>query len=417
MSAPDFAALLHDIMGLDVSSIGATAVERAVTERVAACKLADAAAYWQRLQSSEAERQELVEAVVVPETWFFRDREAYAALAQLAQDAALRHAAALRLLSLPCATGEEPYSMAMALLDAGLGAAQFRIDAVDISERALARARLGEYGRNSFRGGELGFRERHFEAGAHGFRLRDRVRSAVQFRQANLLAPDFNPGASAYDVIFCRNLLIYFDVPTQDRALAVLQRRLLDSGTLFVGPAETSLLLRHDFVSARLPMAFAFRKAVAEPAAPPAPAARKAVPTPVSVPCAPARRTPPPKRTRPAPEPAPQALRGTSLERAARLADQGQLAEAAHTCEALLREQGPSAAVFQLLGVVRGAAGQLAEAAQFFRKALYLQPDHAEALAHLAYTLEQQGDRGGAQVLRARLRRLQPRADGARPRP
>ncbi len=100
-------------------------------------------AYWERVRGSRAELQALIEAVVVPETWFFRDREAFAALARLAREEWLPSApqtGCCRLLSLPCSTGEEPYSMAMALLDAGVPADRFRIDAVDISAAALAQA-------------------------------------------------------------------------------------------------------------------------------------------------------------------------------------------------------------------------------------------------------------------------------------
>ena len=97
--------------------------------------------YWERLRASEDELQELIEAVVVPETWFFRDQEAFTALARIISKEWLPNhpTAALRLLSGPCCTGEEPYSMVMALLDAGLSRDRLKIDAVDISVRALAR--------------------------------------------------------------------------------------------------------------------------------------------------------------------------------------------------------------------------------------------------------------------------------------
>src|SRR5207249_345639 len=215
-------------------------------KRLLACELQETHAYWERVRASEAELQELIEAVVVPETWFFRDREAFAALAlTVYEDWLGAHPEDdLRLLSLPSSTGEEPYSMAMALLDAGFPANRFRVDAVDISARALARAGHAVYGKNSFRGNELGFRDRHFEATTHGYRLSDAVRRQVQFQQGNLLAAGFLPGVESYDVIFCRNVLIYFDRAAQDRALTVLVRLLTPKGVLFVAPSETGLLIR-----------------------------------------------------------------------------------------------------------------------------------------------------------------------------
>src|SRR5205807_9009706 len=81
MVLADFENLLKETMGLDVASIGSSAIERAVEKRLLACELRETHAYWERVRASEAELQELIEAVVVPETWFFRDREAFAALA------------------------------------------------------------------------------------------------------------------------------------------------------------------------------------------------------------------------------------------------------------------------------------------------------------------------------------------------
>src|ERR1700681_2620323 len=265
MALADFEHLLKASIGLDVGSIGPSSVERAVQERLSACGMRDRHVYWERVRTGGAELQALIEAVVVPETWFFRDREAFATLASLGHESWLRAPAdgLLRLLSLPSSTGEEPYSMAAALLDAGVPADLFRIDAVDVSARAIAHAERAVYGKNSFRGQELTFRVRHFDETTRGYRPGDTVRRQVHLRQGNMLAADFRQGLDLYDVIFCRNLLIYFDRLTQDRAVGVLQRLLTANGTLFVAPSETGLLLSHDFVSAKIPLAFAFRKSVA----------------------------------------------------------------------------------------------------------------------------------------------------------
>src|SRR5690348_18456424 len=103
MSYTAIETLLRESIGLDPASLGAGTVERAVRGRLRACRLDDAAAYLQLLRNDEIERQELIEAVVVPETWFFRNMEAFAALTRLLQ----RSEKPLRLLSLPCSTGEE----------------------------------------------------------------------------------------------------------------------------------------------------------------------------------------------------------------------------------------------------------------------------------------------------------------------
>src|SRR5580765_685704 len=112
--------LLRERIGLDAASIGDAVVARSVRLRLKALGLATAGEYVRRLQTSEAEWMQLIEAVVVAETWFFRDREAITALVELAINEWLpRHPVeTLRILSLPCSTGEEPYSLAMALTEA-----------------------------------------------------------------------------------------------------------------------------------------------------------------------------------------------------------------------------------------------------------------------------------------------------------
>lgn len=417
-----FENLLKQAMGLDAVSIGSAAIEHAVLARMSACKLHDMPAYLDLVRTSPSELQALIEAVVVPETWFFRDREAFSALARMATEEWLpAHAdGVMRLLSLPCASGEEPYSMAMALLGAGFPASRFQIDAVDISARVLTHARRAIYGKNSFRGEPLDFRDRYFAATAHGHHLGDAVRQQVLFHHANLFAPDFLPGEERYDMVFCRNLLIYFDRATQDYAVRVLQRLLKAKGTLFIGPSETGLMLSHDFVSAKVPLAFAFRKIdAAARTVPRVPAAaRPASRSPTRLPPAMATALPH-KRSqgsgkamgtpRPDARHAPPVKPDGELAEACALADQGRLAEAATSCEEQMRRQGPSAQGFYLLGLIRDVGGHPPEAARHYRKALYLDPTHLDSLSHLAFLLEKQGDAKGAQVLRDRVLRAAPK--------
>ena len=134
MQRVEFENLLRHAMGYDAASIGSAAVERAVKSRMATFGFKGPGEYWLHLRGSEAELQELVESVVVPETWFFRAPQAFVALVRLLT---AERRAVHRLLSVPCSTGEEPYSMAMSLLDGGFLPEQFHVDAVDISARSL----------------------------------------------------------------------------------------------------------------------------------------------------------------------------------------------------------------------------------------------------------------------------------------
>ncbi|AIO69495.1 CheR family methyltransferase [Burkholderia oklahomensis] len=285
---PRFHAWLSRETGIDPASLGNDFVARALAERIAATQpgvdggaaaqsgrshqpITDEAvdAYWQRLNASPDERRALIELFVVPETWFFREREAFGALARLGAERLFAEPArVLRILSAPCSTGEEPYSAAMALLDAGIDPARFEIDALDISGRAIEHAERARYGRNSFRGHALAFRDRHFKAAADGWVLDERVRACVRFRRANLLDLLGCPG-EPYDFVFCRNVLIYFDRDAQDRVVRIVEEQLGERGIVFVGPAETGVVMRQGLTSAQIPLAFAFHKAAAETTARP----------------------------------------------------------------------------------------------------------------------------------------------------
>ncbi|WP_259756680.1 CheR family methyltransferase [Pseudomonas sp. GCEP-101] len=407
MSDPRFAQLLKERIGLDAESVGDAVIERAVRQRCNQVSGGNVEHYWLQLQGSAEEVQALIEAVIVPETWFFRYPESFAALAHLAARRALELAGTrpLRLLSLPCSTGEEPYSIVMALLDAGLAPAAFQVDALDVSRAVLERAEEGRYGRNSFRGSNLGFRERYFSADGNDYQLSEAVRRAVRFRVGNLLAPGLLAGEAPYDYVFCRNLLIYFDRPTQTQVVEVLRRLARPDGVLFIGPAEASLMSRIGLRPLGVAQSFAFPLQVAD-AAPRAAPPKWTAPAPAPIP-RPAAPKPTPLRPRPAGNTVQPAASpaDNALVDIARLANSGQATQARQRCEALLAEKGPDAEVFYWLGLLADAQGQGSEAQGYYRKALYLQPDHQESLQHLAALLAAQGDAAGARRLQERAAR------------
>ncbi|MBI6910013.1 CheR family methyltransferase [Pseudomonas sp. SIMBA_059] len=412
-SDPRFFTFLKERIGLDVASVGEAIIERAVRQRSQAVQAATLEHYWQRLHSSQDEQQALIEAVIVPETWFFRYPESFATLARLAKArlAEINQLRALRILSLPCSTGEEPYSIAMALLDAGLAPHQFKVQGMDVSPLSVERARRGVYGKNSFRGGDLEFRQRHFTEQADGYHIADRVREQVRLQVGNLLDPALLANEPSYDFVFCRNLLIYFDQPTQKQVFDVLKGLTHVDGVLFIGPAEGSLLGRHGMRSIGVPQSFAFSRHV-EPVKP----APVFVPMPAPVPARSAAPIPPKPRpfstvsAQVLPIKAPQTDAGDLLSRIATLANEGKSAEARAACEQYLSNHPPAAQVFYWLGLLSDVAGSALEAQGYYRKALYLEPQHPQALMHLAALLESQGDSAGARRLQARAARSE-RAD------
>lgn len=415
MLVDDFSALLKRRMGLDSGSIGKAAVERAVRHRMGVAGVADERDYLRQAQSSADEMQQLIEAVIVPETWFFRYPESQAAMAALARERLFAAGAGnrrLRVLSLPCSSGEEPYSIVMALLDAGVPAERFQVDAVDISVRMVDFARRAVYGRNSFRGGGLAYRDRYFSETADGHQLAARVAGRVRFRQGNLFAPDLLEGAAPYDFVFCRNLLIYFDAATQARAVQVLLRFAREDGALFVGPAETGLLTSRGLPPVSIARSFAFGTRAL-----PRPAATPAAPLPAlggwSLPRRPPLQPAPasPWRAAARAEPPGEQEAQASLRQVASLADQGRVDEAMAQCRLHIDAHGASAEALYLQGLLLDAAGEALPAQAAYRKALYLDPAHREALLHLAALVAAEGDHEGARRLQARAARKEARRE------
>jgi chemotaxis protein methyltransferase WspC len=233
----------------------------------------------------------------------------------------------------------------------------------------------------------------------------------VHFHRANLLDESTMPQGRTYDAIFCRNLLIYFDEATQRRAIHALERLLTPTGLFCVGPAETGLLASHNFTHTRISLAFAFTKGKAKPDIVPerAPVKKRALIPPL--PPAPLKPRPTPKPVAasvpaPAAAPAPAA----DLAEAQRLADEGRLGDVASICNASLKQSGPSAQAYYLLGLVSDAADRSEEAIGYYRKALYLNPQHHDALLHCSLLTAKRGDTAAAQALRERARRSSDKA-------
>lgn len=397
--------MLHQATGLDLSQ---ATVDTAIRKRMKQRHIRDKSAYAMEVVKSNAELGALIDLVVVPETWFFRDPEAFSVAGRFALDIAESAGRPVRALSAPCATGEEPYSLAIAMRSAGIAPENFTIDAVDVSQQALRCAQRGVYQRNAFRGNEPSFRDRYFAQGSDGFELSPEIRKLVQFRHANLLNLE-PPNGMAYDIIFCRNLLIYFDQATQAAAIGKLRSLLHDDGLLFCGYAEVPGFCLDDFTRAPFPNAFAVQK-------------KKNVPR-----AAPVRATPPvsararPRGTAgaatlpkplPRPEPPPpetaakQGNPDSLLERANRLADQGTIDDASEAFHAYLGLVPDSAHAHFMLGLLNEQRHDDKAAEVYLRRAVYLEPNHYDALCHLALLAERRGHDGTARNYRNRAARV-----------
>ncbi|MEH2062064.1 MAG: CheR family methyltransferase [Nostoc sp.] len=413
-------ALLRSKIGLDANSIGADAIASAIYQRMADCGITDITNYLGKLQASTQEWETLIDSVIVPETWFFREPESFVFLKHyvLSEWLPKNPQGVLRVLSVPCATGEEPYSIAIALLEAGLNPTNIYIDAVDISKKCLLKAQGAIYNQYSFRSNSRSFQERYFQATEAGYHLCKQVKYMVNFINGNLADRDFLADTPLYDVVFCRNLLIYFDLITKERTIQVLERLLKPEGLLFVGHAEAWLLFKTQLLSVRQHSVVAHRKSKAceNISKNHHPNLQRQGFTGKNIDILNRRQLPEKNHSKLVTQErlnlTPQNLRSpidlkvNLLETARALADQGRLNEALKLCNNYLKQNQVSTEAYLLLGQVQQAMAQNDQAAQSFQKAIYLQPTHEEALTHLALLKEHQGDMDSANLLWQRIYRL-----------
>lgn len=194
-------------------------------------------------------RQQVVEAMTTNETFFFREATQYDALRSTILPEIMQERQATRNISIWSAassTGQEAYSLAMMLLEMGLANWNISILGTDLSTPVLQKARAGKYLQIEVnRGLPVQLLVKYFKRDGLEWQLRDEVRRMVRFEQ-----DDLRHGISAgsqFDLVFCRNVLIYFDVPTKRQILARIRQRLAPGGYLLLGGSETTLNLDENF--------------------------------------------------------------------------------------------------------------------------------------------------------------------------
>ncbi|XWK90582.1 MAG: CheR family methyltransferase [Phormidium sp.] len=415
--------LLSQKIGIDAQIIGNRKIAIAVEMRRLACGLPDLEAYFKLLQTLPQEFEELVEQIVVPETYFFRDRKPFNFLKDYVRSEwlAKSNRTKFSLLSVPCSTGEEPYSMAITLLEAGLPAHRFSIDAIDISKQAISKAKTAIYGKNSFRGEDWIDRDRYFQLTKTGYEVIAPVRNRVNFRIGNLLNI-FSKIQGKYDIIFCRNLLIYLELTACAEVFQILDRLLVPNGLLFVGASETAKVPSDRFTSIRQSYTFAYQKASFKESSP----SLKKTSAITEIDEFPSklieqryavinsnsstsviRQS---STIKPASKPIQSKNQGnnhSSFEIAKQLADAGEIEAAINHCKQYLESNLGNVELYTLLGTLYQTKAENNQAEQYFRKALYVNPNYYEALIQLALLKEHRGDLVGANILWQRIQKLE----------
>ncbi len=248
MTGNDFsfiAGLLKSRSGLIITQDKTYLLETRLSPMIRELGLKDLSALIDLLRQPafEALRERVVDAMTTNETSFFRDNHPFETLRKTVLPGLIERRAAartLRIWSAASSTGQEPYSLAMIIKDHFPILAGWRLEivATDISPTVLSRARAGIYSTFEVqRGLPIQMLVRHFDQVGNDWRIKDELRRNINFRPANLLE-DFS-SLGMFDVVLCRNVLIYFDQETKSRILSAIAKNMANDGALLLGGAES----------------------------------------------------------------------------------------------------------------------------------------------------------------------------------
>jgi chemotaxis protein methyltransferase CheR len=269
---PDEFRLIRDLVsayaGIYFGDEALPIVERRLRERVDVLGLSGFGEYYRFLRLStggEAEIDEALDLLTTNETYFFREDYQLRALHDevLPEIARTKGQKALSIWSAGCSTGEEAYTLAMVILRSALfNGWQVRVYGSDVSRRCVAAARRGVYGQSAFRTTPVDVRQSYFVDQPDGAHVVDKVRALCHFGHLNLLDAERVRLVGRVDVVFCRNVLIYFDQRSRKRVIDTLYDRLLPGGLLFLGHSESLLNVSTAFELLHLREDLVYRKPV-----------------------------------------------------------------------------------------------------------------------------------------------------------
>jgi chemotaxis protein methyltransferase CheR len=403
----EMAALLKERVGLHVRQDGHSALRIALAARLDELGPAvrDAAAYVALLKgdAGDDELRRLLPLVTVGKTSFFRDERQFRALEALLPELVRRRKAGGRKLAIwsaGCATGEEPYSIAMTAAEAGAGPDDLDLLATDVNPEAIAFATRGAYDARRVREVPPALLARHFDADGERYRVQAHLRRYLAaIRPHNLVSAVFPRPADGggWDVVFCRNVIIYFDTPTTQQVLTQFHNALAPGGYLFLGYSESLFRLFEGFELTEVAGAFLYRRpeTIARMTPPPRPPPRRGLPSsppPVThLDLSPPRASavaPPPRvdgHARPPPPASPPLAPQEFLDGAVALFADGRFGAARELLERALEIRGEDLAVRLTLANLYGVLRQPDRATACYLAALQLEPLSAEA--HLFYAV------------------------------
>lgn len=424
MKIESIVGYLQEQMGMNPETVGFDTMKKAVYTAMLANDINDLDEYYLLIQQDSLALQGLIDAVVIPETSFFRDKKPFQVLKNN-----LRHlhrtlcdeGEPLKVLSVPSSTGEEPYSIAMTCLDAGLDYGEFEIHACDISQRVLDVARRGQYSEYSFRGGHTTYQQRYFTPQGHFFQIDEQLRASVNFFQGNLIGDQFmGQVEKGFHIVFCRNLLIYFDKPTKCKAISVIESLLHDDGLLVVGHADTAILPNLGYKPFSDQFSFTYVKSHNQQKAVVSTTnnhvlvekGKQVMEALVAARTDIAASSPVIIKHNEGRVPSNSSTADIAQKIEALLLKKD-FSQATTCCQTLMDKTGDKGMAHHYLGHIAFLQGEMQVAEKQFKRAVYLQPNNEEALCFLAKISKKQGDEAAAVRYQQRADRIKARISSA----
>ncbi len=240
-----FREIVYERSGISLGPNKESLVSARIGKRIRALALSDHNAYLQYVMEDRSGEEviHLIDAISTNVTSFFRESAHFDFLAKVVAEWRARGQQRFRFWSAASSTGEEPYSMAITLLEAlGRSDSDVKILATDISTRVLEKCRAGEYKQDRMQSVPPLLRDRYFDCERHGhetvYVAKPALKRMITFTRINLAEPPF-PMQGPFDAVFCRNVMIYFDNTVRSNLLAEIYRLVKPRGYLFVGHAES----------------------------------------------------------------------------------------------------------------------------------------------------------------------------------
>ena len=386
--------LLEEKIGIDSQMISNAICKKILQERMKIIDIEEHEIYFSLLRESSKEFQAVVELIVVPETWFFRDRESidfmsYKIYGQYIGSGKTKN---VTILSVACSTGEEAYSFAMSLADLGMPLNQISIHGIDISEKAIAIAESGSYNARSFRNNtNLVFRDHYFKQDQSSYTINKVLKDAVKFSIGNVFDPLFYLPYQGYDFIFCRNLLIYLNVEAQKKLVSLLNKTLKPGGYLFTAPCEAELIKGNDFIQQLPQKICGFQKIQS---------VKGEIPHPSKVLKEMIKKNFNNNNS--------SSEKQYELDKAKMFANVGYFDQSMCLCLDYITKHGINPEILFLLGLIHHAKGNDETAEDYFQKTLYLDPYHHEALVYMSLLTQKRGDHAQAERLMSRAEQAKP---------